>query len=68
MQVCRQLLQTGAQRLYEGYRVYANTTPLAWMQAMDATAVRQVTSNGLQQVSVILQLNNPPQVLAYVQS
>ena len=42
MQVCRQLAQQGAQSLYEGYRVYANTTPLTWMQAVDANAVRQV--------------------------
>ena len=66
MQVCRQLLWMGAHRLYEGYRVYANTTPLTWMQAIDATAVRQVTSNGLQQASSILQLNDTPHSLVYI--
>lgn len=42
LQICQQHLQQGIQRLYEGYRVYAVKTPLAWMQAVDAAAVRQV--------------------------
>jgi hypothetical protein len=44
MQVCRDLLQQGARELYEGYRAYALKTPLSWMQAIDAAAVRQVGS------------------------
>lgn len=42
LQVSQELLQQGIQRLYEGYRVYAVNTPSAWMQAVDAAAVRQV--------------------------
>ncbi|KAL3138059.1 hypothetical protein ABBQ38_005291 [Trebouxia sp. C0009 RCD-2024] len=41
-QACRELLQQGVQRLFEGYRAYATTTTPAWMQAVDAAAVRQV--------------------------
>ncbi|KAL0036123.1 hypothetical protein WJX79_004331 [Trebouxia sp. C0005] len=41
-QVCRDLLQKGARELYEGYKAYALNTPLPWMQAIDAAAVRQV--------------------------
>ena len=42
LQVSQELLQQGIQRLYEEYRVYAANTPSAWMQAIDAAAVRQV--------------------------
>ena len=42
LQISQELLQQGIQRLYEGYRVYAVNTPSAWMQAVDAAAVRQV--------------------------
>lgn len=42
VKVCRELLQQGVQRLYEGYRAYATNTPPEWMQAVDAGAVRQV--------------------------
>lgn len=42
LQVSQELLQQGVQRLYEGYRLYAINTPPAWMQAVDAAAVRQV--------------------------
>lgn len=47
MQVCRDLLQKGARELYEGYKAYALNTPLPWMQAIDAAAVRQVGSRFL---------------------
>lgn len=42
VKACRELLQQGVQRLFEGYRAYATTTTPAWMQAVDAAAVRQV--------------------------
>ena len=42
LQVSQELLQQGVQQLYEGYRLYAINTPPAWMQAVDAAAVRQV--------------------------
>ena len=42
LQVSQELFQRGIQRLYEQYRVYAIHTRSAWMQAVDAAAVRQV--------------------------
>lgn len=42
LQKSQELLQQGIEQLYEEYRVYATNTPSAWMQAIDAAAVRQV--------------------------
>ncbi len=51
MQICRDLLQAGARGVYEGYRGYASTTPLSWMQVVDAGAVRQVQTSDTTLVS-----------------